>query len=133
MDDAMRSEFVNRDPRIADVVDGTPRAASFFVGPTGEQIGEMLQNEEGIVYADIDINHCVEPKQFHDVVGYYNRFDIFDFSVNRHRHRPASFIDTRDLETARDVHDIRSGVIELPSSGNGAAMDRAAMNGAPNR
>lgn len=26
---------------------------------------------------------CVEPKQFHDVVGYYNRFDIFDLSVNR--------------------------------------------------
>lgn len=133
MDAAMRSELVNRDPRIADVVDGTPRAASFFVGPTGEQIGEMLQKEEGIVYADLDINLCVEPKQFHDVVGYYNRFDIFDFSVNRHRHRPASFIDTRDVEAASDVHNVRSGAIELPSSGNGAAIDHAAMNGAPNR
>ena len=31
------------------------------------------------------------PKQFHDVVGYYNRFDIFDLRVNRRRLSPASF------------------------------------------
>jgi len=28
---------------------------------------------------------------FHDVVGYYNRFDIFDLSVNRRRLSAASF------------------------------------------
>ena len=42
-----------------------------------------LQDDEGIAYADIDLNLCVEPKQFHDVVGYYNSFDIFDLSINR--------------------------------------------------
>ena len=93
MDKAMRDRLVDRDPSVAPILDGTPRAASFFVDPTGEQMGETLQDEEGILYAEIDIARCVEPKQFHDVVGYYNRFDVFDVTVNRTRHKPAVFHD----------------------------------------
>jgi nitrilase len=91
LDKAARDMLVARDRAAADVLDATPRAASFFIDPTGEQIGESLCEEEGILYADIDLNRCVEPKQFHDVVGYYNRFDIFDLSVNRRRLSAASF------------------------------------------
>ena len=93
MDTAMRSFLVARDSAIAPVIDRTPRAASFFVDPTGETLGDMLQDAEGIAYADLDLNRCVEPKQFHDVVGYYNRFDIFELSVNRTRLTPAKFSD----------------------------------------
>ena len=89
----MRAFLIARDPSVAEVIDQTPRAASFFVDPTGEVLGDTLQDEEGIAYADIDLNKCVEPKQFHDVVGYYNRFDIFDLSVNRTRLAPATFFD----------------------------------------
>ena len=52
-----------------------------------------MQDEEGIAYAEIDLNRCVEPKQFHDVVGYYNRFDVFDLTINRTRLTPARFYD----------------------------------------
>ena len=69
----------------------TPRAELFFLDPSGEQIGDALRDDEGILYAEIDLNRCVEPKQFHDVVGYYNRFDVFDLSVNRRRLSPATF------------------------------------------
>ena len=93
MDKAMRDFLIARDPEIADVIDHTPRAASFFVDPTGEVVSEVLQDEEGIVYVELDLNRCVEPKQFHDVVGYYNRFDIFDLSIDRTRLAPAKFID----------------------------------------
>ena len=93
MDEAMRDALVSRDPKVADVLDSTSRAASFVIDPTGEQISDTLQDEEGIVYADIDINRCMEPKQFHDVVGYYNRFDIFDLRVRRGRQQPAAFLD----------------------------------------
>ncbi len=86
-----RDMLVARDPSAAAVLDSTPRAESFFLDPTGEQIGDALRDDEGILYADIDLNRCVEPKQFHDVVGYYNRFDIFDLSVNRRRLAPISF------------------------------------------
>jgi hypothetical protein len=35
----------------------------------------------------------VEPKQFHDVVGYYNRFDVFKLEVDRTRRRPVAWRD----------------------------------------
>jgi aliphatic nitrilase len=101
MDKAMRAALIERDPAIVEVIDHTPRAASFFVDPTGEVLGDVLQDDEGIAYAEIDLNRCVEPKQFHDVVGYYNRFDVFDVSVNRTRLTPAKFHD--DMRAAPSV------------------------------
>jgi nitrilase len=93
MDKAMRDFLVDRDPQVADIVDGSPRAASFFVNPTGASLGDTLQLEEGIAYADFDLAECVEPKQYHDVVGYYNRFDVFSLSVKRTRIVPITFQD----------------------------------------
>ncbi|WP_042338853.1 carbon-nitrogen hydrolase family protein [Paraburkholderia ferrariae] len=91
MDSEMRDFLVARDPAAAEVLDGSPRAATMFVDPTGSQIGDMLKDEEGIAYAEFDLNRCVEPKQFHDVVGYYNRFDVFSLAVNRERLEPVSW------------------------------------------
>lgn len=100
--DAKAYDFLAaRDPGAADVLDATPRAASFFVDPTGAQIGEALQ-DEGILYAEIDLDACIEPKQFHDVVGYYNRFDVFDLGVNRQRLAPARFRDGPELAAASE-------------------------------
>ena len=91
MDKAMRDALVKVDPAAAGVLDRTPRAVSVVIGPSGEPVSDMLRDEEGILYHEIDVNLCVEPKQFHDVVGYYNRFDIFDLRVNRTRLKPIAF------------------------------------------
>jgi nitrilase len=93
MDGAMRDFLVARDPSVAEIIDHTPRAATLFVDPTGAQVGDTLQNEEGIAYATFDLNKCIEPKQFHDVVGYYNRFDIFSLGVTRARSAPVAWND----------------------------------------
>jgi aliphatic nitrilase len=93
LDKRSRDFLVDRDSRVAAIVDETPRAVSLFVDPSGAQLGESLQNSEGIIYAEFDLNRCIEPKQFHDVVGYYNRFDVFDLQVTRHRPEPATWID----------------------------------------
>lgn len=93
MDRAMRDFLVDRDASVADVLDETPRAASMLVDPTGAQVGDMLQAEEGILTGELDLAACVEPKQFHDVVGYYNRFDVFELKVTRERTRAAQFLD----------------------------------------
>lgn len=124
LDRAARDMLVARDPAIADVIDGTPQAASFFVDPTGEQIGPT-QTDEGLLYASIDLSACVEPKQFHDVVGYYNRFDIFDLKVNRTRLAPASFVgDGTPAEAG-----IREPAPPLPAPGPASHAGRP--NGAP--
>jgi nitrilase len=58
-------------------------AFSGVIGPDGRVVGEPLIDDEGIVYADIDLNRCIQPKQMHDIVGHYNRFDVFDLRINR--------------------------------------------------
>jgi len=75
------------------IIEQSPRGISVVIGPTGNSIGDSLSRDEGILYADIDLEQSVELKQFHDVVGYYNRFDIFELKVNRSRRLPASFFD----------------------------------------
>ena len=91
MDKSIHSEIAAHDKEIARILDNTPRGISTVIGPTGEALGDTLSDEEGILYQDIDVADCVEPKQFHDVVGYYNRFDIFKLSVDRSANRPIRF------------------------------------------
>ena len=49
----------------------------------------------------------VEPKQFHDVVGYYNRFDIFDLKVDRSAREPARYLETATPAVVIDSEDTR--------------------------
>ena len=80
--------MINHAPDMAETLDSVTQGASLFLDPTGTEVGEKVVGEEGIAYADLDLNECVEPKQFHDVVGYYQRFDVFDLRVNRKRQGP---------------------------------------------
>lgn len=118
MDRAMRDRLVGRDAAFADIVDGTPRAASMVIDPTGAQVGEALQKDEGIVLADIDLAACVEPKQFHDVVGYYNRFDVFDLTVTRSRPRAATFVDAGRPTTGPLIGDDAPGAVRDEPAGD---------------
>lgn len=66
---------------------------SGVIGPDGRLVGPPLIDDEGIVYADIDLTRCIQPRQMHDITGHYNRFDVFDLRVNRRSLAPASFED----------------------------------------
>jgi aliphatic nitrilase len=80
-------------PEPLRILEQSPRGITIIIDPTGTPLGEPLSTEEGILYADIDLARSVEPKQFHDLVGYYNRFDIFKLTVNRTAQSPATFVD----------------------------------------
>ncbi len=57
-------------------------AWSGTIGPDGAVVGDSLVDEEGIAYAEIDLSRCVQPTQMHNITGHYNRFDVFNFSVD---------------------------------------------------
>ena len=78
------------------VLEESPRGVSLVVGPDGAPASEALRDEEGILYADIDLADCVEQKQFHDVTGGYNRFDVFRLTVDRSAQRPVAFTASGD-------------------------------------
>ncbi|KAK6001355.1 hypothetical protein QM012_002686 [Aureobasidium pullulans] len=83
------------------------RAATMFLDPTGmlkpgftidattgkEQETEYLQDREDILYTDMNVEECIEGKQYHDVVGGYQRLDIFDLQIDRSRREPAKFVE----------------------------------------
>jgi nitrilase len=91
MDAAMREELATLGKDAMRVLEESPRAVSMVIGPTGEPVSDVLSDREGLLYASIDTRACVEPKQFHDVVGYYNRFDVFNLTVDRTRRRPVAW------------------------------------------
>ncbi|KXL47801.1 MAG: hypothetical protein FE78DRAFT_105657 [Acidomyces sp. 'richmondensis'] len=106
MDKRMRNILVKHSPSSAETLDNVTQGASLFLDPTGSQIGEQVQGEEGIAYADLDLSDCVEPKQFHDVVGTgYQRYDIFDLRVNRRKLEPDAFLKMREIDVESNFHD----------------------------
>lgn len=83
-------------PNAEELLTRRNSAFSGIIGPNGAVIGEPLIDDEGIVYADIDLSKCIQPKQMHDILGHYNRFDIFDLRVNTAPRKNITFSDTQD-------------------------------------
>ncbi|ATA55581.1 aliphatic nitrilase [Variovorax boronicumulans] len=101
-------------PKSRELLSRRSSAFSGILGPDGRVIGKPLIDEEGIVYADIDLSRCIQPRQMHDITGHYNRFDIFDLRVDRRGLAPARFRDD-------DAPD--------PGDGGGAALPMALAAG----
>jgi nitrilase len=114
LDASIRRKLAGLDESALQTMESSPRAVSMIIGPTGELISDVLADHEGIVYAEIDIARCIEPKQFHDVVGYYNRFDIFRLDVDRTSRNPAAFIE-EDIAQAQTPRSAASAQAEAPS------------------
>lgn len=101
------SSGVQNPEAVEAILRSSSQGATMFLDPTGaalpgfvidsktgkEAPKEFLQHEEGILYADLDIVDCVEGKQYHDVVGGYQRLDVFDLKVDRRRREPVIFVD----------------------------------------
>jgi aliphatic nitrilase len=66
-------------------------ALSGIFGPDGRPVTEPLVDDEGIVYAEIDLGRCIQPKQMHDIIGHYNRFDVFRLHVDNRPQSPLGF------------------------------------------
>jgi aliphatic nitrilase len=101
MDTAMFDFLAALDSEAGNILEASPRSVSLITGPSGTAIGDERCEEEGILYAELDLADCVEPKQFHDISGGYNRFDIFTLTVDRTPHRPivfANLSEPRQLE-----------------------------------
>lgn len=82
------------------MITDSPRGLSVIIGPDGLPLAETQADEDTILSRTLDLGALVVPKQFHDVVGYYNRFDIFQLRVNRSQIAPITFDDEAPRELA---------------------------------
>jgi len=58
---------------------------SSIIAPDSRVIAGPLGAEEGILYADADLDLAVRSKLFHDFAGHYNRPDVFELRINTER------------------------------------------------
>ncbi len=56
---------------------------SLIVNPDGKIVAGPLEEEEGILYADVDPHELVGPRWQLDVAGHYSRPDLFELRVHR--------------------------------------------------
>jgi aliphatic nitrilase len=92
-------------PNAREKLERRNSAFSGVIGPDGRVVGEPLIDDEGIVYAEIDLARCIQPKQMHDIIGHYNRFDIFNLSVNRTALTPVTVSDEPAAPSAPSEQD----------------------------
>lgn len=96
-DDYAKNYLIKDDPSQELYYKNSTQSATFFLNPAALEIGDFLQDKEGIAYAEFDLNKTIVPKQFHDLVGGYNRFDVFKLKVNRTRNTAVVFEDDVEL------------------------------------
>ncbi|MGM1428364.1 carbon-nitrogen hydrolase family protein [Sphingobacterium lactis] len=110
--------FEKEVPNARELLTRKNSSYSGFIDPNGQQIGESIIDDEGIVYAEIDLERCIQPKQMHDLLGHYNRFDIFNLKVNTEEQRAIQFAESKavavenehgqlpdhDLDNLIDIH-----------------------------
>ena len=92
LDEQALEEVSQGDGAVRSLLTSAPPAASMILGPQGEMLAEPLAGREGMVLADIDVALSIEQKQFHDLVGYYNRFDLFRLTLDQRAHCPINVI-----------------------------------------
>lgn len=85
------------DESLKSFLENVARPSSMIVGPDGETIGEPLEGE-GILYAELDISREISLKGVQDIVGAYQRFDIFQLNVNKTALQPAHFYTAAQVE-----------------------------------
>jgi len=88
LDDDAIEQLAQGDGKMKELLRSAAPPASMIVGPDGELLAEPVKRGEGMATADIDIATSIEQKMIHDVVGHYNRFDIFKLEIDRTPHRP---------------------------------------------
>ena len=72
---------------LADLPEELCRGGSAIVDPFGDYVCEPLYGREGLLYADLDLGKIHQAHLDFDVVGHYNRPDVFKFSVNETANR----------------------------------------------
>lgn len=66
---------------IAALPDIVCRGGSCIIDPYGHAVTETLWDEEGILYADLDMQKVPESRMEHDVCGHYARPDVLSLHV----------------------------------------------------
>ena len=104
---------------MKELLQAAPAPVSIIVGPNGELLADPVVAGEGMVLAEIDIARSIEHKMAHDIVGYYNRFDIFHLEVDPSPHRPVWIKKSKWVDEQLFAEATQFAQSVIPNSGDG--------------
>jgi len=82
--DATTVEKLGDTPEKRRILSGAQSGFTGVFAPGGKLMSDTVPpGQEGIVYADCDIEAIIGPKLRHDLAGQYNRFDVLSLRLNR--------------------------------------------------
>jgi nitrilase/aliphatic nitrilase len=76
------------DERARGLLTSSAQAVSMVLGPSGELLAGPVTGGDQLLVADIDVNESISLKQIHDIVGVYQRFDLFSLTMDQSRPQP---------------------------------------------
>lgn len=94
LDEDAIEQISGGNPDNRTLLENATKSASMVVGPTGQIIGEAVVGGEGFAVAEIDLSESIVLKEAHDILGRYNRFDVFQLRVNQTRIKPVRLYTT---------------------------------------
>ena len=71
---------LNEYKALSDLPEIVCRGGSSIIDPFGHQVGECIWDEEGVIYAELDMDKVPASKMEHDACGHYSRPDVLHFS-----------------------------------------------------
>jgi len=77
-------EFFAGGDKEKEAIIGSSGGVAQIIDPEGNDLCKPLpEDEEGILYAEIDLNNILRIKALLDPVGHYSRPDIFTLNINK--------------------------------------------------
>lgn len=99
IDESTRAVIEDAIPDGRRRIDAFAQGVSMVIGPRGQTLHMTQPGVEEMPVVEVDLSECIEPKQFHDLSGGYNRFDVFHFEVNRKRLFPVTFSENGESDS----------------------------------
>ena len=76
------------------------RGGSAIVGPLGRLLAGPLYDQEGTLFADLDLGEIPRSRFDFDVVGHYARPDVFHLTVNQNPSVPVTYASDAETQDA---------------------------------
>ena len=84
-------DFPDKEKLYPDADEWINQGDSVVIAPGGEIVAGPMQNEKGILYAEVDSQRVAAARRSLDVAGHYARPDIFKLQINSQPQSPVDF------------------------------------------
>jgi hypothetical protein len=132
----LAAEYIPPEKRPADFYPNTSFYQSFggsaIISPFGEIVAGPLRDEEGIVYADIDLKVNEMARGIINITGLYSRWDILGLRVRQNDYEPIVPMEATEMaepftpiETWQGTSAGPAGAPTLPTAAQRAAQASA--------